>query len=176
MPCARWIRIRGIRIQNLIPVYYFSAGILRNVLFTDSYAGTISRGPLLDAYFHPVGPTTAGPFFSLKDFNDNVQFLAFGRWPEFKDPWRCLLPDSGSRVYFTHSDLHAGNLIISGEVGSRRLASIVDWEFAGWYPEWWEFCKMRLLEDREGWADGVFQLTYENEWNAFVEYWSARAP
>jgi hypothetical protein len=35
---------------------------------------------------------------------------------------------------------------------------------------------MRLLEDREGWADGVFQQAYENEWNAFVEYWSARAP
>ncbi|GAB0137872.1 hypothetical protein EsDP_00006125 [Epichloe bromicola] len=38
---------------------------------------------------------------------------------------------------FTHSDLAPRNIIIRG----GRVAAIIDWAFAGWYPEYWEFTK-----------------------------------
>lgn len=38
---------------------------------------------------------------------------------------------------FTHADLAPRNIIVRG----GRVAAIIDWAFAGWYPEYWEFTK-----------------------------------
>ena len=55
--------------------------------------------------------------------------------------YRDLFPDTGS-VYFTHGDLTLGNIIVSGPPGFQRVKGIIDWEQAGWYPEYGEYCKM----------------------------------
>lgn len=39
------------------------------------------------------------------------------------------------RVLFTHSDLKHHNILVSGS----RITGFLDWESAGWYPEYWEF-------------------------------------
>ncbi|CZT14649.1 uncharacterized protein RCC_00621 [Ramularia collo-cygni] len=40
-------------------------------------------------------------------------------------------------IHFTHGDLASLNILVrNGEV-----AAIVDWECAGWYPEYWEYTK-----------------------------------
>lgn len=36
---------------------------------------------------------------------------------------------------FTHGDLNPSNILVRG----NRVAGIVDWEFAGWYPYYWEY-------------------------------------
>jgi len=36
--------------------------------------------------------------------------------------------------------LHRGNIIISTTSPPRVLA-VVDWAHAGWYPDYWEYCK-----------------------------------
>ena len=41
------------------------------------------------------------------------------------------------RMCFTHSDLHTDNILVK----DGKLAAIIDWECAGWYPEYWE-CTM----------------------------------
>ncbi|POR35148.1 Protein kinase-like domain protein [Tolypocladium paradoxum] len=41
------------------------------------------------------------------------------------------------RTRFTHADLAPRNIIVRG----GRVAAIIDWAFAGWYPEYWEFTK-----------------------------------
>ncbi|KAI0640878.1 kinase-like domain-containing protein [Trametes meyenii] len=38
------------------------------------------------------------------------------------------------RIVFTHGDLHGFNIIVK----DGRLAGIIDWETAGWLPEYWE--------------------------------------
>lgn len=35
----------------------------------------------------------------------------------------------------THGDLSFRNIIVQGEM----LTGIVDWETAGWYPDYWEY-------------------------------------
>ncbi|KAL1888327.1 hypothetical protein Cpir12675_006216 [Ceratocystis pirilliformis] len=44
------------------------------------------------------------------------------------------------KTHFTHADLVPRNIIIS----NGRIAAIVDWGFAGWYPEYWEYTKIHF--------------------------------
>ncbi|KAF9234081.1 hypothetical protein BU15DRAFT_53061, partial [Melanogaster broomeanus] len=53
-----------------------------------------------------------------------------------------LLPD-GALVYLTHGDLLPRNILVDGS----RITAIIDWETAGFYPEFWEYCRM----DDLGW-------------------------
>ncbi|KAH7015630.1 kinase-like domain-containing protein [Ilyonectria destructans] len=41
------------------------------------------------------------------------------------------------RTHFTHADLAPRNIIVR----HGRVVAIIDWAFAGWYPEYWEFTK-----------------------------------
>ena len=56
-------------------------------------------------------------------------------------PYREFLPDTGE-IKFTHADLHRGNIIVS-TTGPARILAIVEWAQAGWYPDYWEYCKAR---------------------------------
>jgi len=51
-----------------------------------------------------------------------------------------LLPDGGTGllVYFTHGDLLPHNILVDGST----ITAIIDWETAGFYPEFWECCRM----------------------------------
>ena len=33
----------------------------------------------------------------------------------------------------------------------RKVLALVDWEYSGWYPDYWEYCKMRRLSAGEDW-------------------------
>jgi Ser/Thr protein kinase RdoA (MazF antagonist) len=41
------------------------------------------------------------------------------------------------RSCFTHADLTLRNIIVR----EGKVAAIIDWGFAGWYPEYWEWTK-----------------------------------
>ncbi|KAF4995779.1 hypothetical protein FGRMN_4902 [Fusarium graminum] len=41
------------------------------------------------------------------------------------------------QTHFAHADLCPRNIIIR----NGRVAAVIDWAFAGWYPEYWEFTK-----------------------------------
>ncbi|RPD61714.1 kinase-like protein [Lentinus tigrinus ALCF2SS1-7] len=87
------------------------------------------------------GPSMLGPFSSQDDFKDTVFSLAGGavayRLPELR---RLAAPVRAKmhRVCFTHGDLHDGNILVK----DGRLVGIIDWEHAGWYPEYWEATMM----------------------------------
>ncbi|KND87421.1 hypothetical protein TOPH_07925 [Tolypocladium ophioglossoides CBS 100239] len=147
----------------------------------DLLVGSINCGPVQDIYFR--AGRKAGPFHSVSAFNDWVQLSALPRLPISEkpaDPYRLLLPDTCS-VFFSHGDLNLQNIIISDAQGCRGIAGIVDWEQAGWYPEYWEYCKLTIPgpcnhEWREdGWSDSIV-APYKEEWIAFSEYWMWRCP
>ncbi|WPH03147.1 phosphotransferase family protein [Acrodontium crateriforme] len=48
-------------------------------------------------------------------------------------------------ILFTHGDLVAPNIILSTDTNPTVVA-IVDWAQAGWYPDYWEYCKARRVE------------------------------
>ena len=117
--------------------------------------GSVNQGQVQDIYFR--GGEEAGPFHTVSAFNDWVQFTALPWLPVSErpvDPYRPLLPDI-CNVYFTHADLHLYNIIISDTPSRRSIVGIVDWGQAGWYPEYWEFCKLTIIgQHTHKWREG----------------------
>lgn len=53
--------------------------------------------------------------------------------------------DSGSpepKCVFTHSDLRPANIRVVERDGKWVISSIIDWEFSGFYPDYWESLKI----------------------------------
>lgn len=51
------------------------------------------------------------------------------------------------RITFTHGDLKAHNILVGDD---NRLSGFIDWESAGWYPEYWDFTTA-LRFGRDSW-------------------------
>lgn len=81
---------------------------------------------------------------------------------------------------FAHADLHPANIIICGPPGSQTIAGLIDWGQSGWYPDYWEYCKMlKGLGNHELYEEGWLQTTLEprdSEYDAFIYYWMCRVP
>ncbi|KAL3442965.1 hypothetical protein BJX65DRAFT_298602 [Aspergillus insuetus] len=77
----------------------------------------------------PVGDTET-------EFNDPLASHLGGSFAEVAK-WKEFTPREHSKFYFTHSDLHPTNLLLE----NGRLSAIVDWESAGFRPEYWELTK-----------------------------------
>ncbi|KAH6896268.1 hypothetical protein BKA70DRAFT_1316777 [Coprinopsis sp. MPI-PUGE-AT-0042] len=79
---------------------------------------------------------------------------------------RAAFPDS-CHVCLTHTDLAPCNIIISPT--SPEVVGIIDWQESGWYPEFWEYLKLRYhalgkwIEP----TDRHFGTVYCQEWDAF---------
>lgn len=74
------------------------------------------------------------------------------------------------RTCFTHADLAPRNIIIR----RGRVAAIIDWGFAGWYPEYWEFTKAHYnYFSGEDWEEylRVALPSYETELTAERTLW-----
>ncbi|KAJ4265308.1 hypothetical protein NW762_004593 [Fusarium torreyae] len=73
------------------------------------------------------------------------------------------------KTHFTHADLDARNIIVR----HGRVAAIIDWAFAGWYPEYWEFTKAHYNYFRDDWEDylRVALPSYETELMAEQILW-----
>lgn len=143
--------------------------------YNNRWPGSISGGTVQDRFFKL--DYEEGPFSSIESFNDWLLIAALRQTtvPEKLDgSYRDLLPDRGN-VYFTHGDLTLGNIIVSGAPGSKKVIGIVDWEQAGWYPEYWEYCKMFYgVEDSHEWSSAGWvskiMRAFDDEYFAFSEY------
>ncbi|KAF8885584.1 kinase-like domain-containing protein [Gymnopilus junonius] len=60
---------------------------------------------------------------SLQDFTPIVQTVHARKHP----------------LVFTHNDLFPRNIMIEEKTG--KIIAILDWESAGWFPDYWEYCK-----------------------------------
>ncbi|GAB1193652.1 hypothetical protein APSETT444_002873 [Aspergillus pseudonomiae] len=137
------------------------------------YIGSINCQKIPDYVFQSL--TEAGPFPNIKEFNDWFSTLPQSRLPaslKYKDPYRYLLPDDGD-IKFTHADLNRGNIMVSSTAPFRAIA-IVDWGLAGWYPDYWEYCKALYTcwyedEWRRGWIDKFLHPRLQ-ESQVFSEY------
>jgi aminoglycoside phosphotransferase (APT) family kinase protein len=58
-------------------------------------------------------------------------------------------PNRKDKLVFTHGDLAPRNIVVDGEA---HVTAILDWEYAGWYPQWWEAVKAyQFCNDVPGW-------------------------
>ncbi|KAL2267144.1 hypothetical protein VTJ83DRAFT_4421 [Remersonia thermophila] len=54
-----------------------------------------------------------------------------------RDDWSRLRPADQPEYVFCHNDCSQHNVIVNPD--TLKIAAIVDWEYAGFYPEWFEF-------------------------------------
>lgn len=101
----------------------------------------------------------SGPYNSVEDLHKYLVSIC----APLKDPAdRSLIAEVHSRphrVFFAHADLNPGNVLVH----NGRLSGFVDWEYAGWYPEYWEHTKSCYIVHRWG-------LWLETMGKAFPQY------
>ncbi|KAL2856775.1 hypothetical protein BJX68DRAFT_229451 [Aspergillus pseudodeflectus] len=98
-----------------------------------------------------------GPFKTEADFNNHLASHLGGSYAKVAE-WREFTPREHSKFYFTHSDLHPTNLLVE----NGRLSAIVDWESAGFRPEYWEFTKAMYVGQwpGESWGDDLYMVAH----------------
>jgi hypothetical protein len=116
------------------------------------------------------GGQSLGPFSDEQAFN---QFLMFPDHPSRQ----------GHEILFSHADLNPRNILVRQVRGCKGtytwvLSGIVDWEGAGYYPEYWDSTKAMFESFR--WPDrynefikGVFKRVgdYSSELETESESW-----
>ena len=101
--------------------------------------GSASMGAAYDERF---GSGRIGPFYTLDQFHD---FLRRGHPTADFDEVELKHCHDAAKSYtmkFTHANLCPRNVLIDD---SCRVASILGWEHAGWYPEYWEYTQMHHI-------------------------------
>jgi hypothetical protein len=103
--------------------------------------GSTSMGANCDPRF---GKGPIGPFYSVNHFHDFIR-----RGHPIQDFVEDELKKCHGKQYevkFTHADLCPQNILVDD---SGRITAILDWESAGWYPEYWEYTQMHFATPRE---------------------------
>jgi hypothetical protein len=98
----------------------------------------VDGGPLFDPRLPGTGTSMSlGLFQSIQEFHSHLRG-GLEAHPEHQADVSALISGQdklwGAPV-FTHGDLSSLNVLASGD----EVVGIVDWETAGWYPEYWEY-------------------------------------
>lgn len=90
-------------------------------------------------YNHRLGSQRFGPFQSVTEFHQFIRRADILK--ERAQQISVTHFHSNARSYvtkLTHRDLSLENIMIQ----DGKIASIVDWELCGWFPEYWEYIKI----------------------------------
>lgn len=103
-----------------------------------------------------------GPFNNEADFNKYVLDFLRGT-PSLVQSALADALSVSSRIVFTHGDLVPRNIIVKGD----RVQALLDWEYSGWYPEYWEYVKFfdrpTDCKDWKEYAETIFEVRYSKE-------------
>jgi aminoglycoside phosphotransferase len=119
----------------------------------------VSGGPIIDR--RAAAPGGCGPYNSEADLNSH---LAKG----VEKYLRQEIPAAFSRSHksvFTHSDLFFSNVLVDG----GRLSGIVDWENAGFMPEYWEFTKAMRASALNADAQAIYRRIWGHKFDDELE-------
>lgn len=109
-----------------------------------SFIGSVDSSGVKDAFFS--NPSNAGPFLHEDQF---VSALARSLRARGEDQWTEVvigllnsLPAHSRDFVLTHGELDPRNILVQGS----KVAAILDWSEAGYYPEYWEFVKAHFSD------------------------------
>ncbi|OAA66002.1 Protein kinase-like domain protein [Niveomyces insectorum RCEF 264] len=116
------------------------------------FVGGLGRTPCNDPLFDNE-KNGYGPFADEAAFNQGVvRALRNARpgqdWVElYCDVFEDVM--QGHDIVLTHGDLDPRNILVQG----AQVVALLDWEMAGYYPAYWEYCKaMRRPRWESGWV------------------------
>ncbi|KAK0443709.1 uncharacterized protein EV420DRAFT_1340663 [Desarmillaria tabescens] len=94
---------------------------------------------------------TVGPFRSQDEFHAQSFCTP---WEPLDDRVRAALMKRQStrhRICFTHGDITPHNILVDEQL---RPTGLIDWECAGWMPEYWEYTRsIWIRQIYTGWCD-----------------------
>lgn len=126
--------------------------------FPSGWIGSVFRQPFFD--FGISGSTTYGPFRNECEYND-WRISTFSQWGENHAPTAERLKElrgqmpNNHRITFTHGDIARYNLLVRVEGPGTEdvvVTALLDWEQAGWRPEFWETHKFVNGAGAQDWA------------------------
>lgn len=104
----------------------------------------IDQGPIYSGWLFGDPEKPFGPFSFDSELWDSLRHR-FHQPPMKVFPEHALenlrkrLPDCRPYV-LTHGDLNSGNIVVE----NGKLAGILDWEYAGYFPVWWEYVTLHI--------------------------------
>ena len=140
---------------------------VRQIVTTMRQAGSESRkigsfeGPVRDC--RQFSDYWGGPFESVSEFNLFTLDLLRGTPLTIRKTLAEAFSSCQSRIVLTHGDLTPRNIIVK----EGRVQALLDWEYAGWYPEYWEYVKFfdrpTDCKDWKDYAEVMFDAPYPTE-------------
>jgi aminoglycoside phosphotransferase len=100
---------------------------------------------------------------SEKEFN---RFIMADLWEFYPTEYYNMLLSmmrQNHRIVLTHGDFHPRNIMVKDTI----ITGIIDWEFSGWYPEYWEYIKaLTAVEPVDDWWRYLSTIVgpYYTEW------------
>ncbi|KAH9926398.1 kinase-like domain-containing protein [Fomitopsis serialis] len=97
-----------------------------------------------------------GPFPTQHEFHDFLYKQVPRRFHEDLRKKAAASHSKPHRIVLTHGDLHPNNILIH----NGRLSGVIDWECAGWFPEYWEYADaVEKRPNYRAWCD-VFRRIF----------------
>ena len=160
---AVWLRLDQPAKERVSGQLRLQVDALRSIP-APGYFGCIGRRPFEESMFWTApadrvddGGTYSGPFDTEAQLNNAFvqKYLYNSGLPHKAKYYRRVLPLvlRNHGAVFTHGDLQRKNMILKegGEI------VLIDWETAGWYPEYWEY------------ALAMFACgSWEDDWHEYV--------
>ncbi|KAL5331421.1 hypothetical protein ACEPPN_000951 [Leptodophora sp. 'Broadleaf-Isolate-01'] len=108
---------------------------MRKLTPTTPMVSNVDGGVLFDGRIH--GPMQFGPFESIQKFHYYLRggVEAHAENPDGVNELIAWQDGPWDAPVFTHGDLSSLNILARGD----KIAGIIDWETAGWYPAYWEY-------------------------------------
>lgn len=135
----------------------------------------------IPGYDSRIGSIPFGPFATMEDFHTYIRMRDPIEYWELEPNVMAVhgKPEGAYKVKLTHGDITPRNI----RVQHGRITGLVGWEFAGWYPEYWEYTRMFHLGEMPGlkwWYDAIEEEEgigkYKTEKKAEEAIWMCLGP
>ncbi|KAJ7472330.1 kinase-like domain-containing protein [Mycena galericulata] len=104
------------------------------------FIGSVSGGPL-KSVFLPYPWTPDHPFDSVGEFLEHLHgAFVSSSGQKSVDELFSRLPRNAP-IVLTHGDLLPHNILVEG----AKITAVINWETAGFYPDFWEYARMQNI-------------------------------
>ncbi|TFK33826.1 kinase-like domain-containing protein [Crucibulum laeve] len=164
-----WYKMSGIAKRRVIDQLKDYLAQLRSLKPpTNGAIASVNSGPLRD--IPRVGVGQFGPFANQDEFH---HFLRAGcSLDMFKDmEGGHNFINTYTQQYeikFTHGDLAPRNIMVKKD---GTVTGLIDWDCAGWYPEYWEYTKANFILAPDDWISSTGEMTGRYEDQLAGETW-----
>ncbi|KAJ5713444.1 Aminoglycoside phosphotransferase [Penicillium malachiteum] len=111
------------------------------------YIGAVNPGKTVTGRAVAV---EGGPFDTEQQFNESLLGRIIRQAPDLLRHYARHALSENHEIVFTHSDIAPEKFLVEG----GRIAAILDWEDAGWYPEYWEYTRaFRYFRPMPDWPE-----------------------